>query len=104
MLFNLKLNILSKSYKSNFTILNEGLLIDFLQKKLISTIFKKLIFKTFLPLVDNWFFEKITYFFIDLNFFSKQYILKLNSFNLFYLLSTLFILSLVVIVISLITF
>lgn len=89
-------------FRAIFLILIENCLIDFLQKLVFLTFCKKFILKTFLPLVDKFFFDKLTYACIDLLFYQLPYYYSQSKFNLVGLFQIQFILLLFYFIVTLV--
>jgi len=98
--FNAKSGFLLNFYQLNYKILNEGFLIDFLQKKLTSTFSKKFIFISFYKLNDRFLFEKLIFYIIDLLVWSKNFALPQKSSSVFLSLYFVLIVVLPTIIIS----
>lgn len=82
----LKLSFIPSFFKFNNNILNEGLLIDFLQKKSMSLFIKKFVFKTFYIFNDRYIFEKLIFYFIDQFIWTKNFFLiqEFNTISFFF--------------------
>jgi len=85
-----KLNFLQEFFKFNYNILNEGLLVDFIQKFFFIRISKRLIFDTFFLLNEKLNFELIVFYFIDLIVWTKNYYWIQPSYSIYFMLQTLF--------------
>lgn len=93
-IFLKKVNFLITFYKFNYNILNEGLLIDFLQKYSLVFLLKKSIFNTFFLFNEKFNFESISHYLIDLLFWSKNFFIiqNIKSININFQLIFLFLL------------
>lgn len=98
-----KLSFIPLFFKFNYNILNEGLLIDLLQKKSLVLLLKKFIFKTFYIFNDRYIFEKLVFYFIELfiwtkNFFLIQDFYTISFFFQYFILLLCLILSIFLII------